>query len=274
MFAFVNHVMLVLSILLGGLAALVLVGGIAIGKIFRSKVLALVLVLAVLSGGSFYLYGKTRPHVVTTTSISLSGLEKGRAGIRSNGLQYATTTSIYAALQIAPFASPDNPVNRVSGALVHRSTSVSGVVTVYSVIRGTDAVSVEARIDHTAREVVIFLPEPTVDNSTVYISSVGNVSVKEGVANSLYDSVLGVLRSLLGKSVVSFDAGNAFNQSQAKALAQAKGKDSNIMKACGRPDIEAAIRPFAQRLYPGYHSSFSWPTSTPSGVNCSRVEHS
>jgi hypothetical protein len=274
----VSHTCQITSFVLWGLALVLLLLGLLMLRQHRTRgvtSIAVAVVLALLGAGAYYAYAETKPkpHEVVTGTISLAGVERDHAGVRGDGLKYNTSVKVEQAPQI-PLLDHNNPLNRAARTLAHETREVKGVIVVYSILKSGALESVKVVVDKTDHTVVVSLPEPTVDETTVYIDSVGGVKVAKGVANALAEAPAGVIKSLFGQPTEDFNPERMFDKAKNKALEQARGTEGNrLTKACGRPGIEDTLEPLLGQMYPGYKVSFGWPTPTPVGVRCGEVGH-
>jgi hypothetical protein len=216
---------------------------------------------------------RTRTVRIRLGSIQQIGLETRHAGLRTNALLYRTKVSIPVTFSLLPSFFPGNGiVNKISGFLVHHTTTTDAQVAVYGLIDFTTVAGKVATVDRQARTITLSLPNPTVDRNTTYIWSVGGVQEREGPLNAIARSITGPIDSLLGRPVVSVDPTAALAKAEAGALRRAQ--HSRALDSCGKQEIARQLTSAVNLTpaYRGYTVKVNWPAPVAASVNCAALQ--
>jgi len=216
---------------------------------------------------------RTRVQQIRLDSIRQIGLETKHAGLRTNALIYRTQVSIPVTFSLLPSFFPGSGiVDKISGFLVHHTTTTDAQVAVYGLIDLATVDSKVATVDRRARTITLSLPSPTVDKNTTYIWSVGGVQEHEGPLNAIAHSITGPIDSLLGRPVVSVDVTAVLAKAEAKALVRAQ--HSRALDSCGKQEIVQQLTSAFNLTpaYRGYTVKVSWPTPAAANVSCTDLQ--
>lgn len=215
----------------------------------------------------------TRVQQVTLGSIKQLGLESNHAGLRTNAVIYDIPVSVTASWKPLPSEIPGGGlVNRGIGALVHKTTTVNAQVAVYGLIDFTKLSGRKATVDRQAKTITLALPDPVIDQDTTYIWSVAGVQVRTGVLNAIEQSLVGPFEALFHHAQLSFNEKPELLAAESAGLA--KAKVSPVLRSCGRQEIAQQISD-AFRLtpaYAGYTVNVTWPSPSPAGIDCSKMQ--
>jgi hypothetical protein len=216
---------------------------------------------------------RTRVAQIKIDSIQQIGLETKHAGLRTNALLYRTQVSIPVTFRLLPSYFPGSGiVDKISGSLVHHTTTTDAQVAVYGLIDFTTVAGKVATVDRQARTMTLSLPNPTVDRNTTYIWSVGGVQEREGPLNAIARSITGPIDSLLGRPVVSVDPTAALAKAEAGALSRAQ--HSRVLDSCGKQEIVRQLTSAVNLTpaYRGYTVKVHWPTPVAANLNCAALQ--
>jgi hypothetical protein len=216
---------------------------------------------------------RTRMAQIRIDSIQQIGLETKHAGLRTNALLYRTQVSIPVTFSLLPSYFPGSGiVDKISGLLVHHTTTTDAQVAVYGLIDFTTVAGKVATVDRQARTITLSLPNPVVDRNTTYIWSVGGVQEREGPLNAIARSITGPIDSLLGRPAVSVDPTAALAKAEARALSRAQ--HSRVLDSCGKEEIARQLTSAVNLTpaYRGYTVKVSWPTPVAASVNCAALQ--
>jgi hypothetical protein len=216
---------------------------------------------------------RTRVVQIRLDSIKQIGLETKHAGLRTNALLYRTQVSIPVTFSLLPSYFPGSGiVDKISGFLVHHTTTTDAQVAVYGLIDFTTVAAKVATVDRRARTITLSLPNPTVDQNTTYIWSVGGVQEREGPLNAIARSITGPIDSLLGRPVVSVNPTAALAKAETGALKRAQ--HSRALDSCGKDEIVQQLTSAVNLTpaYRGYTVKVNWPTPAAANVNCAALQ--
>jgi hypothetical protein len=231
------------------------------------------LVIAGALGIGMFAFLRTRVVQIRLDSIKQIGLETKHAGLRTNALIYDTQVSVPVAFRVLPPHVPGSGlVNKVSGFLDHKTTTLNAKVAVYGLIDFATVAAKVATVDRQARTITLSLPNPAVSKNTTYIWSVGGVQEREGPLNAVVQSLTGPIDSLLGRPVVSFDATPALTKAEAGALSRAQ--HSQALDSCGKDEIVQQLTSAFNLTpaYRGYVVKVNWPMPAAANVNCTALQ--
>jgi hypothetical protein len=233
--------------------------------------IALVISAALCLG--MFAFLRTRMTQIRLSSIQQVGLEARHAGLRTNALIYRTQVSIPVTFSLLPSYFPGSGIiDKVSGFLVHHTTTTDAQVAVYGLIDFSTVQDKVATVDRRARTITLSLPNPTVNRNTTYIWSVGGVQEREGPLNAIARSITGPIDSLLGRPVVSVDPTAALARAEAAALSRAQ--HSRALDSCGKQEIVRQLTAAVNLTpaYRGYTVRVRWPTPVAANVNCAALQ--
>jgi hypothetical protein len=234
--------------------------------------IALVIAGALCIGSFAFL--RTRVTQIRLDSIKQIGLETKHGGLRTNALIYRTQVSIPVTLRLLPSVFPGSGiVDKISGFLVHHTTTTDAQVAVYGLIDFTTVASKVATVDRQARTITLSLPNPAVGKNTTYSWSVGGVQEREGPLTAIAHSIAGPIDSLLGRPVVSVNATPALAKAEAVALTRAQ--HSRALDSCGKAEIAQQLTSAFNLTpaYRGYTVKVNWPTPAAANVNCTGLQN-
>jgi hypothetical protein len=220
-----------------------------------------------------FLFLGTRVEQIRLGSITQLGLETHHAGLRTNAIIYSAPVSVTASWKALPSIIPGSGfVNRVSGLLVHKTTTVDAEVAVYGLIDFTTLAPEVATVNRQKRTISLSLPDPTVSKNTTYIWSVDGIQEQTGLLNSVEQSLAGPIESLFHHPSLSFNARPALISAEAGALR--KAQHSVALSACGEQEIARQLTAIFNLTpaYSGYTVNVTWPTPPTSTVNCAALQ--
>lgn len=235
-----------------GIIALVVAGGLCLGA---------------------YEFLGTRVVQVKLNSIKEIGLELRHEGLRTNALVYQISTSVPYTLRVLPSGTSGSGIlNRVSGYLVHKTTTVSTQIAVYGLIDFTTVQATVASVDRAAHTVTVALPTPQVGSNTTYVSSVNGITERDGPLTAIAQAVAGIVSSVVGRPGVSVAPGAAL--AKAEAVALGKAQRSAVLRTCGEEEIAAQLAGIFH-LIPAYHDYtvvVHWPVPPDPALNCAAMQ--
>ncbi len=239
----------------------------------RKQILAPACILVVagaIYAATFAFLG-TRVEQIRLDSIQQVGLETHHAGLRTNALMYDTQASVKdTSWELPPGFPASSIINKISGYLVYRTTTVHAQVAVYGLISSATLDAETATVNRQARTIVLPLPDPVISKNTTYIASVNGIQVREGPLNAVAQNLAALINSLLGRPVMSFSAQPALAKTEAAALT--KAQHSVVLDSCGKEEIAQQLARIFQLVpeYRDYAVKVIWP-SPPASVNCARL---
>jgi hypothetical protein len=216
---------------------------------------------------------RTRVQQITLGTITQLGLESHHAGLRTDAVIYDTPVSVTASWKPLPSEIPGSGlINSGAGALVHKTMTVDAKVAVYGLIDFTTVAHETAMVNRQTRTITLALPDPAVDQDTVYIWSVAGVQERTGVLTAIGQSLIGPFESLFHHSQLSFNMAPELTAAEAGALGKAKA--SAVLSSCGKQEIAQQLSAaFALTpAYAGYTVHVTWPDPPAAGVNCGAMQ--
>ena len=213
----------------------------------------------------------TRVEQIRLDQIRQLGLETHHAGLRTNALVYDTQESVPDALELPSGFPASDIINKISGYLVHHTTTVHAQVAVYGLIDfatlGTDT----ATVNREAQTIVLSLPDPVISKNTAYIASVKGLQVREAPLNAVAQSLAALINSLFGRPVMSFGAQPALAKAEADAVT--KARHSTALNSCGKEEIAQQMSRLFHQMpeYRDYAVKVIWPRP-PASVNCAGLQ--
>ena len=197
--------------------------------------LAILIVGALLIGLGAYF---SRVEVTQTTLGALGdqGRTTGLEGFTTEEELYQQPVTETASLQV-PGVSPNSLINKAIKYFGQEKTTVNVEVGIYGLVNFKTKAAQNARtmINPATHTITVNLPTPTKEK-TVY--SVADVKVTQGLGRAIGTFLIGVVKSLIGKPIISTNIASEVNKAEAAAAARANPAE---VYGCGRLEIQQQL---------------------------------
>ena len=196
---------------------------------------SLVLVVALLLGGSAWFIGQTRVSRTTVEALVDQGRTLNQAGLRTEAEVFHVTVSTVVYFRLPGDSTIVSAIDRAAKYLIYEKEDVDVQVAEYGYVNFATARSATATIDRGSRTITVELPTPAV---RTYIYSVGEVSISEGPLNAIGTMIRAVLGAIMHKPVVSTDISGELQA--ARSAVGARVNPAEIF-GCGKNEMEQQL---------------------------------